>query len=239
MGKDEQDWSTLPAEVQRAIVLWLPSLATLARVNRSWHANVLFSIECAKDEFWNSAFDVGWLVLEEGRKLILNPEPRVLMKLQKYRVTGSLTYWWYNVQLHLRVFCQRYPGVHAAFPTPRVIFDLCYRNSVCQRRSCRELFPEVFQLHAVLSLPYSRFMHVPINAAIFGVNNFVETRDLGCWHLDTSVKEVLGTLLCMLQDNEFCECHWDRCPIDMRTYGFYTQMRPRRRGGPGGNGRFE
>ena len=202
-------WSTLLTDVQRAIALWLPSLRDIAFVNSSWNASALWSIESAQNEFWNSTFDVEWLVVATGKSLLLHPEVR-LQRLVGKNVTDPRSAadptirWWYNVQLHLGAFCQKYIRRHGTAPTPRVIFDLCYSQSVCKRRCCRELFPELFEVNLIIH----SLVETEVDAALFNKVSFATSRDLGCDTLGMTTKEVLGTLLCMTQHEYYC-C-WSR-----------------------------
>ena len=174
------------------------------------------SIACAKEEFWNSTFDVEWLGVETDTHLQVELQRRV----DKINNPDPTIRWWYNVELHLRQFCRQYYEFHGIAPTPRVIFDLCYRQSVCKRRCPRELFPELSEVNSITH----SLVETELHASLFNEVSFVCTRDLGCDNLGMSVKEVLGTLLCMTRHDEYCECGWGECGRVMRRYGLKTQV---------------
>ena len=194
-------------KLMASIALWLPSLGNFASVNRCSNASVLCCIERLTYEFWKSNFDVQWLVVETDTCLLTYPELRLQRVLPPRTRTRPRTRWWYNVQLYLEAFCQRYAQRHGTAPTLRVIFELCYNQSVCKSRRCRELFPEFFE--ETFWPEFHTLLHTELHEALFRDVNFVRSRDLGCVNLGTSVEEVLETLLCMMQHDVYCLCETD------------------------------
>ena len=182
-----------PCFWQDAIALWLPSLRDLACVDRSWNASVLYVIKSLQ----NSTFCVDWLVLETGRDLLLHPEVRLNRLLSGVDKSDPDVVWWYGVQLHLHAFCQKYSQRYLRAPSCRAIFLICYRQSLCNGRRGRELFHDFLEVPGVIDRP--------VNVALFHDRGLVRTRDMGCRNLGRGVKEVFGTLLCMIEGTPYCE----------------------------------
>ncbi len=195
-------------EARESIAVWLPWFRDLACVDRSWNACVLYIINIRsirRKEFWNSTFEVDWLVEEWGGCLLLHPEVRLQRLLAEIRNADPLVRWWYNVQLHLHLFCQKYVQRHGTAPSYVELFDICYRQSGFNGRSCRELFPEVFL--GLPQVPFDYPIDQPIDVALFHDLGFVKARDLGCPNLGCSIQEVLGTVLCMTYDDGMGYCY--------------------------------
>ena len=201
-------------EFRKHIALFLPSLRGLAFVNRDWNNSVLQTISNLRNEFNNGIFQVDWLIaqsLSSGLPHpVRNPEIR-LEKLLEYGYGANnlsdvdpIRRWWYNVQLHLHGFWSQYVHRFGHSLTLEEFFKICYRQSWFNSRQCRELFPDMFRSHSIITV--SQFHHL----------RFVRTRDLVCPELGYRVKEVFGTLLCMVRDDAegYCrplgECGCDR-----------------------------
>ena len=184
------------AEVREHIALFLPSLRGLAFVNRDWNDSVLRTISNLRNEFNNGIFQVDWLIAEWGGVFVRNPEIRLHRLLYTHGLPDAdpIVRWWYILQLHLHGFWSQYVQRHHRSLSFEEFFKICYRQSLFNSRQCRELFPDVFRSHSVITV--NQFFHL----------GFVGTRDLGCPKLGSRVKEVFGTLLCMVRDDAECYC---------------------------------
>ena len=195
-------WDYLPPGVREHIAPFLPSLRGPAFVNRDWNDSVLHAINNLRNEFRDGTFQLDWLIAEWGGVFVSNPERR----LQRLLGIGHLwpmddegkfaekRRWWYNIQLHLHHFWVQYQRARGHSLTFEMFFHLCYRQSWFNRRRCRELFPEMFGgLHGGLIID-RHFLYL----------GFLETRDLSCPYLGFSVREVFGTLSCMVIDESYC-----------------------------------
>ena len=184
-------------ELGTSIVLWLPSFWYLARVNRSWKGVVLGAVSILRKMLWRSSFSVDWLIEAWGGPLFQAPDARLhrLLTIHGWRSWANemedLSRFWYNLQLHLHRYCQK---ANASY---KDIFDICFRQCAVSEYSRRELFPCVFQACEVS-------LDQRIDVTLFSDLGFVGARDLGCFNLGCSVEEVLGTLRCMLDHDEYC-----------------------------------
>ena len=201
-------------ELREHIALFLPSLCGLAFVNRDWNNSVLQTISNLREEFNNGVFQVDWLIDEWGGVQASLIRMGLKKEVRMHRLIGAdwrglpdlhpTVRWWYILQLHLHGFWSQYVHRFGHSLTLEEFFKICYRQSWFNSRQCRELFPDMFRSHSIITV--SQFHHL----------RFVRTRDLVCPELGYRVKEVFGTLLCMVRDDAegYCrplgECGCDR-----------------------------
>ena len=191
-------------EVREHIALFLPSLRGLAFVNRDWNDSVLRTISNLRNEFNDGIFQVDWLIAEWGGVQASLVRMGLKKEVRMHRLIGAdwrglpavdpTVRWWYILQLHLHGFWSQYVRRHHHSLSFEEFFKICYRQSLFNSRQCRELFPDVFRSHSVITV--NQFHHL----------RFVRTRDLVCPKLGSRVKEVFGTLLCMVRDDAECYC---------------------------------
>ena len=174
-------------------------------------------VEAFKEElmrkFHDAEFQVEWLGVRVGGNLQMRVTRKLDRVFRGFRLGAGdredIVRWWYGTSVALEIFCARYnfPASFLQGASFHAVLRECYEHSEMRQYDFGS-FKDFWRRQTTVNID------AIIPRGIWYNEVYVNARDISCPYLGKSVREVLGTLICAIEREEYCYAHCEQCRLE-------------------------